>query len=358
MDIYSILATDLVPEFAIRWGIRRMLAQKLKEEASATVELEREKLLRFVSELKTMPIAVQTRSANDQHYEVPTEFYKLVLGPRLKYSCALWLPQTHTLEEAELAMLDLYVKRAEIQDGQTVLELGCGWGSLSLYLAERFPGARIIGLSNSTTQKQHIDQEAKRRGLSNLSIITADIVHFDTELEFDTVVSIEMFEHMKNYEQLLAKIRRWLRPGGRLFVHIFTHKKYAYHYIDKDGSDWMTRYFFTGGTMPSDDLLSHFNKDMQVSQHWTVNGTHYSKTAEQWLQNMHTHEREVKELFARVYGTSDSTKWWSWWKLFFLACAELWGYSGGNEWMVSHYLLCPVVQGNNSTESEKRESVI
>lgn len=341
MSIYNILATDLVPEQLIRFGIRRMLAQKLREEASPSPEEEKRKLLAFVDELKQLPIAIETDAANKQHYEVPTDFYKLCLGPRLKYSCALWQKDTRNLEEAEINMLDLYVERAGITNGQSILELGCGWGSLSLYLAERFPGANITGVSNSATQKQFIDARAKELGLTNLKIITANIVQFDTPERFDRIVSIEMFEHMKNYELLLSKVRRWLKDDGQLFIHIFTHKKYAYHYENKDGNDWLTEYFFTGGTMPSDDLLSYFNKDMKIAQQWEVNGKHYALTSEAWLKNMYKNSAEVKRLFKRVYGEKEHVKWYAWWKLFFLACAELWGYADGKEWIVSHYLMVP-----------------
>lgn len=341
MSIYNLLATDLVPEPIIRFGIRRMLAQKLREEASPSAAAEQQKIASFVQELQNMPIAVETDAANKQHYEVPTAFYQLVLGPRLKYSCALWSDETKTLEQAEIAMLDLYIERAGIANGQTILELGCGWGSLSLYLAERFPESRVTGLSNSATQKQFIDSRAKELGLTNLTILTANIVHFDTTEKFDRILSIEMFEHMKNYKLLLSKVRRWLKDDGQLFIHIFTHKKYAYHYINRDGNDWLTEYFFTGGTMPSDDLLTYFDEDMKVDRQWVVNGKHYSRTSQEWLRNMYKNSDAVKALFRQVYG-QEYIKWYAWWKLFFLACAELWGYADGNEWIVSHYLMRPV----------------
>ena len=235
-------------------------------------------------------------------------------------------------------MLALTTERAEIADGMHVLELGCGWGSLSLYLAERFPGSRITGVSNSRTQKEFIDAEAARRGLGNLRIITADMNVFATEpAAYDRVVSIEMFEHMKNYQVLFSRIAGWLRPGGKMFVHIFTHHRLSYHFVARDASDWMSRYFFTGGQIPAHDLLGHFQDDLKLESDWKVSGTHYQRTAEHWLQNMDRHRAEILPLFAQTYGADQARKWWVYWRVFFMACAELFGYAGGNEWHVSHY---------------------
>jgi cyclopropane-fatty-acyl-phospholipid synthase len=335
-----LLEKNLLPDPLIRFGIRRLLAQRLREEAQPSEAARLAKVAAYAADLRTRPIAEDTRAANEQHYEVPTPFYQYCLGKRLKYSGCLYPSGRESLDEAEEHMLKLYTERAQIADGQAILELGCGWGSLSLYLAEKYPHATITGVSNSRTQKVYIDGEARRRGFSNLTIITCDMNVLELPAsQFDRVVSIEMFEHMKNYQRLLGNVARWLKPGGQLFVHIFTHLKYPYHFIARDQTDWMARYFFTGGQMPSHDLLMQFQDDLTLVSDWKVDGTHYQQTAEHWLQAMDRHKAEILPLFAQTYGADQVTKWWVYWRVFYLSCAELWGYRGGQEWIVSHYLF-------------------
>jgi len=331
-----ILESDTLPDPLIRAGIRRLLRNTLRQQRSGGIEAQRELLERHIASLKTAPIAIQTRAANEQHYEVPARFYQLVLGPHLKYSSGYWT-EGGNLEQAERDMLALTCTRAGLTDGQRILELGCGWGSLSLWMAREYPRASITAVSNSHTQKDWIDAQARARGLHNLEIITADMNDFDTDRLFDRCVSVEMFEHMKNYQRLMKQVARWLVPGGNLFVHIFTHRDLAYHYEDRGPSDWMARYFFSGGQMPSADLLLHFQEDLRIERRWAVSGTHYQRTAEAWLDNMDRNEREIREIFAQAHGVHETQRWWAYWRVFFMACAELWGYAGGEEWMVSHY---------------------
>ena len=329
-----LLEQNLLPDWLVRRGIRRLLARRLREERS------RYEPAAYAADLARRPVAEETRAANEQHYEVPTAFYQFCLGRRLKYSGCLYPTGTESLDAAEEAMLALYVERAQLADGQEILELGCGWGSLSLYLAERFPAARLTGVSNSRTQKEFIDAEAARRGLGNLRIVTCDMNAFAAEDgRFDRVVSVEMFEHMKNYRVLLDRVAGWLKPGGRLFVHIFTHRDLSYHFVARGESDWISRYFFTGGQMPAHDLLPRFRGDLRLVEDWKVSGTHYQRTAEDWLRNLDRHRAEVLPLLAQTYGAAQARKWWTYWRVFYMSCAELWGYRGGEEWLVSHYLF-------------------
>ena len=333
----SILETNLVPDPLVRTGIRRLLKQNLRARRGSGPAHSRAALQAHVAELRRSPIAIQTRAANEQHYEVPTRFYQLVLGPRLKYSSGLWNTPADTLAQSEENMLDLTCQRAGIADGQDILELGCGWGSLSLWLAEKYPCARITAVSNSRTQKLHIDGVAAAKGFKNLTILTRDMNEFATSATFDRVVSVEMFEHMKNYQLLLRKIAGWLRPDGRLFVHIFTHREHAYHFEDRGPDDWMARHFFSGGQMPSDELLAQFQDDLKLEEQWTVDGVHYQKTSEAWLKNLDVHEPECRRIFAETYGPGQTRRWLAYWRIFFLSCAELFGYQGGREWHVMHY---------------------
>ncbi|MBL7994903.1 class I SAM-dependent methyltransferase [bacterium] len=337
--IALLLKKNLLPDFLIRMGIRQLLRRRLKEEDLKETELQQRRLMSFVGELKQSPIAINTQAANEQHYEIPAMFYQLVLGKHLKYSSGYWRNGVTHIDQSEEDMLRLTIERAGIRNGDRILELGCGWGSLSLYMAMVFPDSTITAVSNSTTQKVFIDAQADQRGFNNLTVITSDMNDFDINDTFDSVVSVEMFEHMRNYQKLLAKVSRFLKPGGRLFVHIFTHREFAYPFEVRDESDWMAKYFFTGGIMPCDHLLLYFQDHFAIRQHWRVSGIHYAKTSEAWLRNMNKNRNKILPLFEQTYGNMNAVKWWVYWRVFFMACAELWGFRNGNEWFVSHYLF-------------------
>ena len=335
----SLLEKNKVPDFALRLGIRKLLKERLHQEKKETDELQQAHLMNLIAELKESPIAINTAEANEQHYEVPTAFYKFCLGSNLKYSSGYWNEGVLDIDTSENDMLEITCSRAELTDGQDILELGCGWGSLSLYMAKKYPQSSITAVSNSKTQKIYIDEQAQLRGIKNLTIITVNINDFTIEKKFDRVVSVEMFEHMRNYQKLMHKIADCLKINGKLFVHIFTHKNFAYKFEVLDETDWMSKYFFTGGIMPSDDLLLYFNEHLSIEKHWHVSGLHYSKTSESWLQNMDKNKSQIMPLFESTYGKDQAVKWWVYWRLFYMACAELWGYNNGEEWIVSHYLF-------------------
>ena len=340
-----LLERDLVPDKLIRSRIRALLAARLQEEDQGDPARQQQRLMDLVRQLRASPIAINTAAANEQHYEVPTEFYLHALGKHLKYSSCYYERQDEDpaagLDAAEARMLALTCERARLRDGERILELGCGWGSLSLWMAERYPAARITAVSNSRSQKAFIDARAAERGLSNLEIVTSDInaLAFPPDTRFDRVVSVEMFEHMRNYEELLRRVASWMRPGATLFVHIFTHNRYAYPFEVRDETDWMARFFFTGGIMPSDDLLHYFQRNVTLIDHWQVPGWHYQLTSEAWLANQDRHRTELMPILAATYGADQATKWWVYWRVFFMSCAELFGYNQGREWLVSHYLF-------------------
>lgn len=332
----KLLEKNKIPDFLIRMGIRILLKQRLNEEKEKFSPAYTSAL---VDELKGSPIAIETEAANEQHYEVPTEFYKYCLGKHLKYSSGYWEDGVTDIDTSEHDMLELTCQRAELVNGQEVLELGCGWGSLSLFMSAKYPQSNFTVVSNSRTQKEYIDEQARNRGIQNLTVITCDINKFSIDKKFDRVVSVEMFEHLRNYHLLFERIASWLKDDGKMFVHIFTHKKYAYKFEVKDETDWMSKYFFTGGIMPSNDLFSHFNEHLRIMQLWEVSGIHYHKTSEAWLKNMDSNRARIMPLFEKTYGKENALKWWVYWRIFYMACAELWGYRDGKEWMVCHYLF-------------------
>ncbi len=339
MSVINLAEKGLLPDAVIRMGIRRLLKQRLQDERADDLQAASEQKNRCIEMLRQSPIAIETDAANEQHYEVPAAFYQLALGKHLKYSGCWWDEYTLTLDEAEQAMLERYVERGQFENGQDVLELGCGWGSLTLYLAERFPYSRITGVSNSHSQRQHIEKQAHQRGLTNIRIITEDVNQLELEGQFDRVVSIEMFEHMRNYQQLFNKVGSWLRAEGKLFVHIFCHRSVVYPFETEGDDNWMGRYFFTGGLMPSADTLLHFQDALRIEKQWLVDGRHYQKTAEAWLDNTDKHSKAISDIFDELYGIGQGSIWLQRWRLFFMACAELFGYRHGNEWLVGHYLF-------------------
>jgi cyclopropane-fatty-acyl-phospholipid synthase len=334
----ELMETGVLPDAVIRRGIRRLLGKRLQDEYHGDTEVERQRQNEFFATLRNSPVAVETAAANDQHYELPPEFFAHVLGPRRKYSSCLYPYGINNLTEAEEAMLSETCIRAGLEDGMDILELGCGWGSLTIWMAEHFPNASITAVSNSAPQREYIESVCTEKGLKNVRIITADMNNFSTDSSFDRVVSVEMFEHMRNYAELLYRISGWLKPEGRLFVHIFCHKELAYFFETEGDDNWMGRHFFTGGIMPSDHLLFYFNEHLLVENHWRVNGRHYQQTSEDWLLRMDARRDDIMPILEGVYG-SDAEVWFQRWRVFFMACAELFGYNSGNEWFVGHYLL-------------------
>jgi cyclopropane-fatty-acyl-phospholipid synthase len=337
--IIEMCERGLLPDRAIRFGMRRLMAARLAHEALDGGEMQFEQSRRRIAELRRSAVAIETEKANDQHYEVPAAFFQKVLGPHLKYSCSLYANGVRNLGEAELAMLELTCERAGLADGQRVLELGCGWGSLTLFMASRFPNSRITAVSNSRSQREFITGEARARGLGNIEVLTADANVFTTDQRFARVVSVEMFEHMRNYATLMQRIAGWLEPGGKLFVHIFCHRSLLYPFATGDSYDWMAKHFFSGGLMPAEHTLLYFQEHLCIEQQWRVAGNHYQQTANAWLANLDASRGIVRQILADTCGPRDAARRLQRWRMFFMAVAELFGYAGCTEWFVAHYLF-------------------
>jgi cyclopropane-fatty-acyl-phospholipid synthase len=325
-----------LPDIALKLGVRTLVSNTRRRLASEPAGFE----AAFAQQMIDHPVAANTDEANAQHYELPEEFFGLVLGPRRKYSSCFYGPGADTLAQAEEKALATTAEHADLKDGQQILELGCGWGSLSLWMAETLPNAKITSVSNSHSQRAYIEGQAKAKGLTNLTVITCDMNVFHPEGQFDRVVSVEMFEHMSNWRTLLERVRTWVKPDGRVFIHIFTHKSTPYRFDHNDEADWIGKYFFTGGIMPSHGLISHFPDLFEVEADWIWNGRHYELTALDWLANMDRNSAEVARVLKGVYG-AEAGVWYRRWRLFFLATAGLFGHSRGEEWAVSHYRLKP-----------------
>lgn len=332
MDLASTLAERrLLPDSLIRYGIRKQLAthsQWLEKNPRSTES--------WIEALNNRPIAESIEKSKEQHYEVPTEYFQLALGTHLKYSCCLWNEGVRSLTDAEAASLKLTCERAQVKDGQSILELGCGWGSLSLWMAEHYPRSTITAMSHSKTQKAWIEAQAKSRNLGNLTVITSDINDFKTEQRFDRILSLEMFEHLRNHQKIFEALNTWLKADGKVFIHVFVHKKETYLFEVEHKRDWMAKYFFTGGIMPSLDLLPKSASAFTEEERWLVNGNHYSKTLEAWLEKQDANERQILKHFKATYG-KDAPLWIQRWRIFYMACSELFAFKDGNEWFVTHY---------------------
>jgi cyclopropane-fatty-acyl-phospholipid synthase len=328
----------LLPDFLIRLGIRRLCARRLRAERAGGLEAQAERLAQRIAQLRRSPVALHAEAANAQHYELPAEFFALCLGPRMKYS-ACWYPKgEQSLEAAEEAMLRLYGARAELTDGQDILELGCGWGSLTLWMAERYPSARITAVSNSSSQRRYIEARCRELGLANVRVLTRDVSHLElADGQFDRCIAVEMFEHLRNYETVMSRIAGWLRPGGKLFVHIFAHRTLMYPFDTAGADNWLGRHFFTGGQMPAADTLLHFQRHLRIERRWLLDGRNYARTANQWLERQDRRRDEALAVLRRRYGDG-AVLWLNRWRIFWMACAELFGYADGSEWLIAHYL--------------------
>ena len=323
-----------LPDVVIRAAINRLCSRTATKLATGNAESD----AWFADEMAARAIAEHAGEANTRHYEVPAAFFAEVLGPNRKYSSCFYKEPASTLREAEEESLRQTVEHADLADGQSILELGCGWGSLSLWMARQFPRSEVTAVSNSNSQREHIEREAAKRGLKNLRIITSDMDVFDPNAQFDRIVSVEMFEHMMNWRELMTRVRSWLQPDGRFFMHIFTHRSGAYLFDRTDHEDWIAQHFFTGGVMPCHHLVRQYADLFGIEKEWRWSGTHYQRTAQDWLANFDAHRDEVEGVLRKVYG-DDTVLWMRRWRWFFLATAGLFGYADGSEWGVSHYRM-------------------
>lgn len=330
----------VLPDPVVRLGMRRLLGERLRQERRKESHIDGPSAKAFAEEMRSEPVAVATVDANQQHYELPSEFFAAVLGPYLKYSSCIWSDDTRDLADAEENMLKLTCQRSRIEDGMEVLDLGCGWGSFSAWVLRHFPRCRVLAVSNSSTQAEFIRARYQSEAVDRLEVVTADMNDFATDRKFDRVVSVEMFEHMRNWARLFERVAGWLRPGGVFFQHVFCHQRYAYLYSDEGAGDWMARHFFTGGIMPSQDLPKQYDDHLEVIDQWRVSGLHYSRTLEAWLAEMDRNRERLLPVFGRTYG-EDSERWFARWRMFFMACSELFRYRGGDEWFVAHTLMRP-----------------
>lgn len=328
-----------LPDWVIRLGIRRLIVKRLHGLPREGSIEQIHTLRNLVKQLVVSPLAIATDAANTQHYEVPVDFFQKVLGPRLKYSACLFSAPQYSLAEAENDMLRLTCQRAEIEDGMRILDLGCGWGSLTLWIAERYPSCQITAVSNSSRQKEFIERHARERALDNVQVVTADMREFDSSRTFDRILSVEMFEHMRNYRLLFKRVSRWLERDGKAFVHVFCHGHTPYLFETEGAHNWMGRHFFTGGTMPSEDLFAQFSEDLNIQSQWKVSGLHYERTCEAWLANLDRHRESLLPLFRRDCEPQEAKRGLQRWRMFFMACSELFRYRKGDEWFVAHYLF-------------------
>lgn len=338
--IINLIELGWVNDRLTRAGIRRLCRKRLDQIRSNDRATRQQHFEQFLQTASAGPIAPLAEKANEQHYEIPAAFYDLVLGARKKYSCCLFDEGATELDDAETDALRVTCQRAELCDGQDVLELGCGWGSLTLWMAESYPNSKITAVSNSASQRQYILAQATMRGIDkNLSVLTVDMNDFETDQKFDRVVSVEMFEHMRNHRALLQRVASWLRAEGKLFVHIFCHREFTYPFETEGSSNWMGRYFFTGGIMPGESLFSHYDDDLEIAKQWQWNGQNYEQTSNHWLENLDRNREQALQVLGNVYGRQQARRWLNRWRVFFMACAELFGADDGEQWFVAHYLF-------------------